>query len=377
MRKRASSSTVCRTTVRLLADALRLISLGLRSRSHLAAENLFLRKQLALYQERRVKPRRADDALRITLVTLSRLIDWRAVLTIVKPDTLIRWHRKGFRLFWRWKSRAPGRPPLPLDVQRLIAVMARANTMWGEERIAAELRLKLGLCVSPRTVRRYMPRGGRPRHGVSSQRWSTFVRNHAEAILACDFFVTITATFRTLYVFVVLDVGTRRIVHWNVTEHPTAEWTVQQFRAIVPGDQPQRFLIHDRDSIYSAAVDDAVRAMGLTVLKTPVRCPQANAFCERLIGTMRRECLDWLIVLNERHLRCVLREWVGHYNQARPHASLGPGIPDIPLDRLAQPNGHQIPDGQRVIATPILGGLHHEYRLATNSRVNRVTCGST
>ena len=159
------------------------------------------------------------------------------------------------------------------------------------------------------------------------------------------------------------DVGTRRIAHWNVTEHPTAEWTVQQFRGIVPGDQPQRFLIHDRDRIYSAAVDDAVRAMGLTVLKTPVRCPQANAFCERLIGTMRRECLDWLIVLNERHLRCVLREWVGHYNQARPHTSLGPGIPDIPLDRLAQPSGHQVPDGQRVIATPILGGLHHEYHL--------------
>jgi len=296
-------------------------------------------------------------------VTLARLIDWRAVRTIVKPETLIRWHRKGFRLFWNWKSRAPGRPPLPLDVQRLIAVMARANPMWGEERIAAELQLKLGLCVSPRTVRRYMPRSGRPRHGVSSQQWSSFVRNHAEAILACDFFVTITATFRTLYVFVVLDVGTRRIVHWNVTEHPTAEWTVQQFRGIVPGDQPQRFVIHDRDSIYSAAVDDAVRAMGLAVLKTPVRCPQANAFCERLIGTMRRECLDWLIVLNERHLRCVLREWVRHYNQERPHANLGPGIPDVPLERLVQPNGHQIPDGQRVIATPILGGLHHEYRL--------------
>ena len=138
---------------------------------------------------------------------------------------------------------------------------------------------------------------------------------------------------------------------------------IQQFRAIVPGDKPQRFLIHDRDSIYAAAVDRAVAAMGLTVLKTPVRCPQANAFCERLIGTIRRECLDWLIVLNERHLRSVLREWVAHYNQGRPHASLGPGIPDRPLDRLARPSGHQIPDGQRVIATPILGGLHHEYRL--------------
>lgn len=206
-------------------------------------------------------------------------------------------------------------------------------------------------------------RQGRPGDRVSSQRWETFVRDHASAMLACDFLVTVTARFRTLYVLVVLEVGTRRIVHWNVTEHPTTEWTVQQFRAIVPGDQPQRFLIHDRDSIYSAPVDRAVDAMGLTVLKTPVRCPQANAFCERLIGTIRRECLDWLIVLNERHLRAVLREWMAHYNRGRPHASLGPGIPCVPLDRLARPNGHQIPDGHRVTAAPILAGLHHEYRL--------------
>jgi putative transposase len=270
MRKRSSSSTVWRTTVRLLVDTLRLVSFGFRSRSQLAAENLFLRKQLALYGERRVKSRRADDATRITLVVLARLIDWRAALTIVQPDTLLRWHRKGFRLFWRWKSRAPGRPSVPADLQQLIAAMARANATWGEERIAAELLLKLGLRVSPRTVRRYMSRGGRPRDGRPSQQWSTFVRNHASALLACDFFVTITARFRTLSVFVVLEVGTRRIVHWNVTEHPTADWTVQQFRAVVPGDQPQRFLIHDRDSIYAAAVDGALVAMGLTVLKTPV-----------------------------------------------------------------------------------------------------------
>src|SRR5258708_23636776 len=162
--------------------------------------------------------------------------------------------------------------------------MARANVTWGEERMAAELRLKLGLCVSPRTVRRYMPPRGRPLNRVSSHRWSTFVHNHAEAVLACDFFVTITARFRTLYVFVILDVGTRRIVHWNVTDHPTAAWTVQQFRACVPGDQPQRVLIHDRDSIYSAAVDGAVGAMGLTVLKTPVRLPAS----ERVLRTADR-----------------------------------------------------------------------------------------
>ena len=166
-----------------------------------------------------------------------------------------------------------------------------------------------------------------------------------------------------LYVFVVLDVGSRRLVHWNVTEHPTAAWTIQQFRAIVPGDQPQRFVIHDRDSVYAAAVDDAVTAMGLTVLKTPVRCPQANAFVERLIGTIRRECLDWMILLNERHLRVVLQRWVAHYNHGRPHASLGPGIPDAPVEQRGHPNGHHIPDGHQVVAVPILAGLHHEYRL--------------
>ena len=364
MRKHSSLSIVWWTTVRVLVDILMFVSLGFRSRSRLAAENLFLRKQLALYGERRVKSRRADDATRITLVVLARLIDWRAALTIVQPDTLIRWHRKGFRLFWRWKSRAPGRPSVPADLQQLIAAMAGANLTWGEERIAAELLLKLGLRVSPRTVRRYMSRGGRPRECGPSQQWSTFVRNHADAMLACDFFVTITTSFRTLYVFVLLEVGTRRIVHWNVTEHPTADWTVQQFRAAVPGDQPQRFLIHDRDSIYAAAVDGAVAAMGLTVLKTPVRCPQANAYCERLIGTIRRECLDWLIVLNERHLRLILTEWVTHYNRGRPHASLGPGIPDVPCDEASQPsNGHRIPNGHRVVAVSILAGLHHEYRL--------------
>ncbi len=363
MRKRSPLSVALRTIDCLVVHVLRFLSIGFRSRSRLAAENLFLRKQLALYAERGVRPRRADDATRVILVVLARLIDWRAALTIVKPETLMRWHRKGFRLFWRWKSRMRGRPPLPVDVQRLIATMARANATWGEERIAAELQLKLGIRVSPRTVRRYMRTTGRPLGRPSSQRWSTFVRNHAGATLACDFFVAITAAFRTVYVFVVLDVATRRIVHWNVTEHPTASWTVQQFRDIVPGDQPQRFLIHDRDSIYATAVDEAVTAMGLTVLKTPVRCPQANAFCERLIGTIRRDCLDWLIVLNEPHLRCVLREWVVHYNRSRPHASLGPGIPDAPLGSIAGDNGHRIPEDHRVVAAPVLAGLHHEYRL--------------
>ena len=295
-------------------DVLRFMSSALRPRAQLAAENLFLRKQLALYLEREVKPRRADDATRIALVALSRLIDWRRLLTIVKPETLIRWHRKGFRLFWRWKSMPRGRPRLPADLRQLIAKMAAANRTWGEERIASELLLKLGIRVSPRTVRRYMPSGPGSKNRPGSQAWSAFVRNHARAVLACDFFVTVTATFRVLYIFVVLEVGTRRILHWNVTDHPTAEWTAQQFRMVVSGDQPHRFVLHDHDSIFSESVDRTIAAMGLTILKTPVRAPQANAFCERLIGTIRRECLDFVIPLNERQVRSVLREWVAHYN---------------------------------------------------------------
>jgi transposase InsO family protein len=341
-----------------------LVSLSMRSRAQLAAENLFLRKQLALYMERRVKPRRADDATRIILVGLSRILEWRRLLTVVKPETLIRWHRKGFRLFWRWKSRAPGRPPIPVDLQQLIGTMAAANRTWGEERIADELLVKLGIRVSPRTVRRYM-RALSPRGKRGTQAWSTFVRNHARSVLASDFFVVVTATFRVIYVFIVLEVGTRRILHWNVTAHPTADWTAQQFRMIVPGDQGHRFVIHDRDTIYSEGVDRTLEAMGLEVLKTPVRVPQANAFCERLIGTARGECLDFVIPMSERHLRATLREWIRHYNRGRPHSSLGPGIPEGSAfeDHASQSGRHGLPERSRVVATPILGGLHHEYRL--------------
>jgi transposase InsO family protein len=191
------------------------------------------------------------------------------------------------------------------------------------------------------------------------------VRNHAHAVLACDFFTTITVRFRILYVFVLLDVGTRRIVHWNVTEHPTKDWTIQQCRTGITGETGHRVLIHDRDAIYAPAVDRAIRSMGLRVLKTPAQTPQANAFCERVIGTERRECLDWLIPLHQRHLRQILTTWGAHYNRGRPHASLGPGIPEAsPALIRPAPTGHRLPTGSRVCATPILNGLHHEYHLA-------------
>ena len=261
--------------------------------------------------ERQAKPHRADDATRIALVMLSRLIEWRHLLIVVKPDTLIRWHRKGFQLFWRWKSRPRGRPRLPADLQRLIADMAAANRTWGgTDCLGAPVEAWHSRVASD--CEALLAHGGAPRTGARSQLWSTFVRNHANAILACDFFVSVTATFRLVYVFVVLDVGTRRIVHWNATDHPTAEWTAQQFRMVVSGDEPHQLVIHDHDSIYCDSVDRTIAAMGLRVVKTPVRSPQANAFCECVIGTVRRECLDWMIPLNERHLRGVLQQWVEH-----------------------------------------------------------------
>jgi putative transposase len=364
MRPLAGLSRLVTMVFHLVGDALLFLLLGTRSSAALKAENLFLRKQLALYLERQAKPKRANDATRFVLAFLSNLFAWKEALVIVKPETLIRWHRKGFRLFWRLKSRPRGRPPVPANLRALIVEMARNNPIWGEERIAAELLLKLGIRVSPRTVRRYMPDSTGPWNGVSSQRWMTFVRNHAHAILACDFFVSVTASFRLLYVFVIQEVGTRRIAHFNVTGHPTAEWTLQQFREVITGKQTQHFLIHDRDSIYSPDFDSELTAMGLKILKTPFRAPQANAFCERLIGTMRRECLDFLIPLGEKHLRRILKEWVTHYNQGRPHSSLGPGIPDCETGaEQIQPRRHEIPMDHQITAKPILGGLHHEYRL--------------
>jgi putative transposase len=350
----------------LLGDIVRFLLLCLRPPVALVAENLFLRKQLALYEERRIKPRRATNATRLTLVWLSRWFNWRQALVIVQPETLTRWHRQGFQLFWRWQSR-PGRPPIPADLQALIRRMARENPSWGEERIANELLLKLGLRVSPRTIRKYLPKRLHPERGkrATTQRWQTFVRNHAQAIVACDFCVVVTATFRLLYVFVVMEHATRRIISINVTASPTASWTLQQVREAIPADHAYRFLIHDRDSVFSQQLDQSIRHLGVRVLKTPVRTPQANALCERLIGTLRRECVDFLIPLTANHLRRLLTAWMEHYNAGRPHMSLGPGIPQPPpsLPVPRHVHRHRLPEHLRVVAHPILGGLHHAYAL--------------
>src|SRR5262245_15976519 len=316
-----------RTASSVAFDLVRLVSLVLRSHNSLAAENLFLRKQLALFQARKLKPRRADDATSWLMATLGRMFPWRDALVNVKPDTLIRWQRKGFRLFWRWQSKAPGRPRLPMHLRELIRQMAADNVSWGEERIANELKLKLGIRVSPRTVGKYLRNGGPERVPDPQQRWLTFVHNHAKGIVACDFFVVVTATFRTLYVFVIMELGTRRILNQNVTAHPTAEWTLQQFREALPGDHPYRFVIHDRDSIFGQRSDRARSGLGVRVLRTPVRAPKANSVCERFGGSLRRECLDFVIPFGERHLKMTVQEWIVHYNRGRPHTALGPGFP--------------------------------------------------
>jgi transposase InsO family protein len=241
--------------------------------------------------------------------------------------------------------------------------MATNNPTWGEEQIANELLLKIGIQISPRTVRRYMPKQPMPSNR-NSQRWMTFVRNHAKAIVAADFFVAATATFRLVYVLVIMEIESRRILHVNATLHPTAQWTLQQFRECVVGGEGYKFIIHDRDSIYSRDVDASLQTLGLRILRTAYRCPQANAFCERLIGSARRECLNFIIAINEAHVRRILREWIDHYNKARPHSSLGPGIPDRTFDEIEpQLERHCIPKDHRIMVSGILGGLHHDHRL--------------
>jgi putative transposase len=234
------------------------------------------------------------------------------------------------------------------------------------ERIANELLLKLGIRVSPRTVNKYLPRlpRGRPKGDL---RWSTFLRLHAQGIIACDFFVAVTATFRLLYVFVVIEHRSRRLIHCNITAHPSAAWTLQQLREAVGYEERYKFLIHDRDCIFASQLDESIRALGVRVLKSAPRSPKMNAICERVIGTIRRECLDWLIPLSESHLRRILNSWILHYNTGRPHMSLGPGVPDPPTNNLDHPrpnSRHRRGELYAVRVNPILGGLHHEYVLA-------------
>ncbi len=236
--------------------------------------------------------------------------------------------------------------------------------MWGDKRIANELLLKLGHRVLPRTVRKYMPKQppGRLR---GDKRWSTFLRNHAKAIVACDFFVAVTAIFRLLCVFVVIRHSSRRPLHFNVTAHPTAAWTLQQLREALGFEKAHRYLLHDRDGIFAGSMDTSIKNLGLTVVKSTPHSPKANAICEQVIGTIRRECLDRSIPLSAAHVRSILKEWVTHFNVARPHMALVPSIPDRSGEVPANGKSRHTLGARTVVwARLVLGGLHHKYSLA-------------
>jgi putative transposase len=322
----------------------------LKTKQELALENLALRQQLAVLNRstKRPKIKNADRAFWVTLKNLWS--GWSDVLFIVKPETVINWHRKGFKLFWRWKSRKKilGRPRISCEIQELIRKMSSENG-WRVTKIHGEL-LKLGYVVSQNTVEKYMVRPVMP----PSQTWRTFLSNHAADIVACDFFTVPTATIRILFVFFLISHDRRKVLHFNVTDSPSAEWTAQQVVNAFPYDSALRFLLRDRDRIYGSRFRNRVKAMGIEEVITARKSPWPNPYAERAIGSFRRECLDHCIILNEAHLIRIFKEYIDrYYNPRRTHIGLDK---DCPIPRPVDP-----PENGNVVSLPILGGLHHRY----------------
>ena len=325
----------------------------LGSSAAVSLENVALRHQLVVLQRsvRRPRLRRRD---RIFWLWLARLwAGWRDSLLIVRPATVLAWHRKGFQLYWRWKSRrrSVGRPPLDFGIRSLIRRMARENPTWGRRRIQAELRF-LGYEVAELAVAKYMRRPS-PR---PSSTWRTFLEAHIRDIVAVDFFVVPTLTFRLLFGFLILRHHRRELVHVNVTDHPTAAWAAHQLVESVPEETAPKYLLRDRDAIYGNVFVRRVKGLGMSEILIAPRAPWQNPFAERVIGSIRRECLDHVIVLNEWHLRRLLGRYLAYYNATRPHQSLHN---DSPHRREMQ-----TPGGRRIVAIPQVGGLHHRYQRA-------------
>jgi transposase InsO family protein len=329
-----------------------LLRATVRDRADLVAENLLLRQQLAvLTRPTRKRPRLRTRHKLVWVLARLAWRDWRRHLVVVTPETVVRWHRRGWRLFWRWRSRARiGRPRVSPELRELIATIARENPRWGAERIRGEL-LKLGIAVSKASVQRYRRRGPA---GPPSQSWRTFLRNHRLHLWAADLLTVQTLTFRTLYVLVFVAHARRELVHLNVTANPTAAWVWRQLIAATPWGRAPRYLLRDRDAVYGGDFVPRARRLGLETLLTPVRAPRANAIAERLVGTLRRECLDHLVIVNEAHLRAVLTEVVRFYNRERPHRTLRLETP-VPVARSAT---------GAIRARPVLGGRHHAYERA-------------
>jgi transposase InsO family protein len=331
----------------MLASAL---SATFKSRATLQVENLALRHQLGVLQ-RSVKRPNLTAADRFLWAWLSRAwADWRSALVIVKPETVIAWHRKGFRVFWTWKVRhgQAGRPTVSREVRDLIRKMSRENPLWSAPRIHGEL-LKLGIDIGETSVGKYMVRHRKP----PSQTWRTFLENHLRTMVSIDFFTVPTIRFQILYVFLVLAHERRRILHFGVTAHPTAEWTVQQLREAFPWDAAPRYLLRDRDRIFGDDFVEQVKAMGIKEVLSAPRSPWQRAYVERVIGTIRRECLDHVIVFNQAALYRHVKSFLAYYHESRTHLSLDKDTPDPrPV--------HPLEIGP-VIAIPQVGGLHHRY----------------
>lgn len=339
--------------MRLVLHLLALIRALASDRSRLALENVVLRQQLNVLG-RGVKRAKVEDSDRVFWVLMSRLLkDWKEHLVIVKPETVIRWHRQGFQYYWRWKSRAePGRPAIAPEIIELIRRMSKENPLWGAPHIRNELAL-LGHCVAKSTVEKYMVKR---LNREPSLTWRVFLSNHMAVSAACDFFTVPTLTFKLLYVFAVLSHDRRRIVHINVTKHPTAAWTANQITEAFPGDgDVPRYLHRDRDSIYGAVFRRRIAAMGIKAVISAKQSPWQNPYVERLIGSIRRECTDHIIALGEGHLRGVLREYVEYYNAVRCHQSLAGNAPEP----------REVESGRGTVrAIAHLGGLHHRYTRA-------------
>lgn len=315
---------------------------------------LALRQQLAIYSHRSPRPRLTTFD-RTFWVALSRFWGhWKAALVVVQPETVVRWHREGFRLYWRWISKtSPGRPRVDLELPMLIRRMAKENC-WRARRIQAELE-KLGFEVSVATVARYLP----PRHprDRERQRWKTFLLNHQDAIAAMDFLVVPTARFKLLYVWFAIDHARREVLHFNVTANPTSAWVIQQLREAFPGNSNVRFLVHDNDTIFSRLIRESIAQLGIESRPTSIASPWQNGLAERWVGTVRRELLDHVIVLDERHLYRLMREYVDYYNRDRVHTRLR----DAPLGREVEIRPSS---DARIAGLPRVGRLHHRYEWA-------------
>jgi len=332
----------------LLSFVLAVLASPFRSKIRLEAENAALRHQLIVLQRKLRGRVRLTNHDRWFLVQLYRWFpSILKVVRIIKPETLVRWHRAGFRCYWRWKSRRRGgRPQIDTELRVMIRRMSVENPLWGSPRIHGEL-LKLGVAVAQSSVAKYMVR----RRGPPSQGWRTFLHNHAPDIAAMDLFVVPTIGFDLLYAFIIVRLDRRVLVWINVTTNPTAEWIARQLTEAFPWDEAPHCLIRDRDQIYGAIVTRRLRAMGIRDKPTAPASPWQNGFAERLIGSIRRQCVDHFVVLGEAHLRRILKSYARYYNETRTHLALDK---DAPLSRTVKRAG-------RILCRPVLGGLHHQY----------------